>query len=74
MIYSLKTFAPIFATTHGGPGSATIVASYFAYKNFFENSNVGYGSTMATVLAFVIILITIIYIRVQTQQEQRESL
>jgi raffinose/stachyose/melibiose transport system permease protein len=73
MIYSLKTFGPIFAMTRGGPGNSTIVASYFAYKNFFENSNVGYGSTMATVLTVVIIVITVIYIRVQSQQEQRES-
>lgn len=74
MIYALKTFGPIFAMTRGGPGSATMVASYFSYKNFFENSNVGYGSTMATVLTVVIILITIVYVRVQTQQEQREEL
>ncbi|MBK8020951.1 MAG: sugar ABC transporter permease [Chloroflexi bacterium] len=74
MIYSLKTFAPIFAMTRGGPGNSTMVASYFAYKNFFENSNVGYGSTMATVLTVVIIVITIFYIRLQTRQEQREGL
>jgi ABC-type sugar transport system permease subunit len=74
MIYSLKTFGPIFAMTKGGPGNATMVASYFSYKNFFEGSNVGYGSTMATVLTAVIIVITIVYVRVQTQQEQREAL
>lgn len=74
MIYSLKTFGPIFAMTRGGPGNSTMVASYFAYKNFFENSNVGYGSTMATVLTVVIIVITIFYIRIQMQQEQKEGL
>lgn len=72
MIDSLKTFAPIFAMTRGGTGNATMVASYFSYKNFFENSNVGYGSTMATVLTLVIIMITIAYIRVQTRREQQE--
>lgn len=73
-IDSLKTFGPIFAMTRGGPGTATMVASYFSYKNFFENSNVGYGSTIATVLTIVVIFITVGYVRVQSQQEQRETL
>jgi raffinose/stachyose/melibiose transport system permease protein len=72
-IFALKTFGQIFAMTHGGPGSATMVASYFSYKNFFENSNVGYGATMSTVLTFIIILLTIVWVRVQTQQERQEE-
>jgi raffinose/stachyose/melibiose transport system permease protein len=72
-IHALKTFGPVYAMTRGGPGNATIVASYFAYKNFFENANVGYGAAVSTVLTVIIIVITVIYIRVQTQQEQRES-
>jgi raffinose/stachyose/melibiose transport system permease protein len=73
-IYALKTFGPIFAMTKGGPGNATMVASYFSYKNFFENSNVGYGATMATVLTLIVMVITIVSIRVQSRQEQRETL
>jgi raffinose/stachyose/melibiose transport system permease protein len=72
-IFALKTFGQIFAMTRGGPGSATMVASYFSYKNFFENSNVGYGATMSTVLTVIIILITIVWVRVQTQQERKEE-
>ena len=66
-IFALKTFGPIFAMTKGGPGSATMVASYFSYKNFFENSNVGYGSAIATLLTLVVIVITVVYLRVQTE-------
>lgn len=73
-IYSLKTFGQIFAMTLGGPGTATYVASYFSYKYFFENSNVGYGATMSTVLTVIIILITIVWVRVQTQQERQGGL
>lgn len=73
-IYSLKTFGQIFAMTRGGPGTATYVASYFSYKYFFENSNVGYGSTMATMLTVIIILITIVWVRVQTQQEIQKEI
>jgi len=73
IIFSLKTFAPIYAMTLGGPGSATMVASYFSYKQFFETSNVGYGSTIATILTVIIMIITIIYVRVQTGLERRET-
>ena len=72
-IAAMKVFGQIFVLTRGGPGTATMVASYFSYKNFFEISNVGYGATMATALTVVIMLITVVYIRVQTRQEQRES-
>lgn len=73
-IFALKTFGPVFAMTKGGPGNATMVASYFSYKNFFENSNVGYGSTIATLLTIVVIVVTVVSIRVQTRHEYRESL
>jgi raffinose/stachyose/melibiose transport system permease protein len=47
-----------------------MVASYFSYKNFFQNANVGYGATMATVLTLIVMAITVVYIRVQTRQEE----
>jgi raffinose/stachyose/melibiose transport system permease protein len=68
VIYSLKIFGPIYVLTRGGPGNATIVASYFSFKNFFEYSNVGYGATMSTIISLIIVAITIIYIRVQSAQ------
>lgn len=71
-IAALKVFGPIYAMTSGGPGTATIVASYFAYKNFFERAQVGYGATMATVLVAIIAVVTIIYIRVQAALEEKE--
>jgi raffinose/stachyose/melibiose transport system permease protein len=72
-IHAMKVFAPVYAMTKGGPGKATIVASYFSYKNFFERPNVGYGATIATLLTGIIILLTAVFIYVQTWQEQRES-
>jgi ABC-type sugar transport system permease subunit len=69
MIAALKTFGPIYAMTSGGPGNATTVASYFAWKNFFEISDVGYGSTIATVLTVIVLVMTFFFLRVQEQQE-----
>jgi raffinose/stachyose/melibiose transport system permease protein len=68
-IFSLKVFGQIFAMTQGGPGTSTMVASYFSYQNFFQKANVGYGATMSTVLTVIIILLTVLWVRVQTRQE-----
>ena len=69
MIAALKVFGPIYAMTSGGPGNATTVASFFAWKNFFEKANVGYGATMATVLTAIVLVMTYFFIRIQEQQE-----
>ncbi len=73
LIHSLKIFAQIFVLTRGGPGRATIVPSYFAYQNFFEKANVGYGATIATIMTVIIILLTVLFINVQSRQELREA-
>lgn len=72
-IYALKVFGPIYVMTSGGPGTATIVAAYFSYKNFFDRSQVGYGSTIATLLTAVVLIITIFYIRIQLKQQAWEN-
>jgi raffinose/stachyose/melibiose transport system permease protein len=71
-IYALKIFGQIFVLTRGGPGTATLVPSYFAYQNFFEKANVGYGSTITTIMAIIIILLTVVFINMQTKQELAE--
>lgn len=68
-IAALKIFAPIFVLTRGGPGDATIVPSYFAYQNFFEIADVGYGAAIATVLTLIIIPLTVIFLRAQANQD-----
>ena len=69
-IYALKLFAQVYVLTRGGPGTATIVPSYFAYQNFFEKANVGYGSTIATIMTFIILLLSVVFIQVQSKQER----
>ncbi len=54
-IYALKIFGQIFVLTRGGPGTATMVPSYFAYQNFFEKSNVGYGAAISTIMTMIIL-------------------
>jgi raffinose/stachyose/melibiose transport system permease protein len=72
-IAGLKIFGQIFVLTRGGPGNATLVPSYFAYKNFFEKANVGYGSAISVVLTVIIVALTFVFLRVQTRRQRAEQ-
>ncbi|GAA2586762.1 sugar ABC transporter permease [Actinomadura fulvescens] len=64
-IAALKVFGPIYVLTKGGPGGATSVPSYYSYQNFFDKTEVGYGSAISTVLTLVIIALTVVFLRFQ---------
>ncbi|WP_250035136.1 carbohydrate ABC transporter permease [Paractinoplanes maris] len=70
-ISALKIFGPIFVLTGGGPSNATLVPSYFAYKNFFEKAQVGYGSAISTVLTVLIIVLSFVFLRLQNRSVSR---
>jgi raffinose/stachyose/melibiose transport system permease protein len=72
-IYALKLFAQIYVLTRGGPGNATLVPSYFAYQNFFEKAKVGYGATISTVMTMIIIVLTVLFIRIQMKFEKEDT-
>jgi raffinose/stachyose/melibiose transport system permease protein len=69
-IYALKIFGPVYVLTRGGPGKATIVPSYFAYQNFFEKAQVGYGAAISTLMTLVILALTAAFLRAQARQER----
>jgi raffinose/stachyose/melibiose transport system permease protein len=69
-IAALKVFGPIYVLTRGGPGGATSVPSYFSFQNFFEKTQVGYGAAIATVLTVLILVLTMVFLRVQNRGEQ----
>ena len=69
-IAALKIFGQIFVLTRGGPSNSTLVPSYFAYKNFFEKAQVGYGSAISTVLTVIIIVLAIVFLRLQNRAEK----
>lgn len=68
-VAALKVFAPILILTGGGPEGSTVVPSYYAYRNFFELSQVGYGSAISTVMALVIFAIAALMLWWQRRQE-----
>jgi raffinose/stachyose/melibiose transport system permease protein len=71
-IAALKVFGPVYALTRGGPGTSTIVPSYYSYSEFFQSQQVGYGATISTALTAVIIVVSIVFILAQNRSEQAE--
>lgn len=72
-IAALKVFGPVYALTGGGPGTSTIVPAYYAYSQFFQAQQVGYGATIATALTVVIAVVAVLFVGVQTKLERREE-
>ncbi|MDX3076863.1 carbohydrate ABC transporter permease [Streptomyces sp. NPDC088354] len=71
-IAALKVFGAVYVLTKGGPADATIVPSYFSFATFFEKTDVGYGSTIATVLTLIILALTMVGLRFQTRAEDAQ--
>ncbi|MFI9488708.1 carbohydrate ABC transporter permease [Promicromonospora sp. NPDC052451] len=71
-VAALKVFGPIYVLTRGGPESSTLVPSYYSYLNFFDKSQVGYGSAIATVLTLVIVVVALVILGLQNRAERRE--
>ncbi len=62
--FAFLVFDEVLALTQGGPGDATWVATWFAYKKAFAPPfNIGLGSASANVLAIVIGVLAVLYVR-----------
>lgn len=72
-VHSLKVFAQVYVLTGGGPGNATNVPAYFAYQNFFEKAQVGYGAAIANVLTVVIVAVMVVFLLFQAREERKAA-
>jgi ABC-type sugar transport systems, permease components len=72
-IASLKVFGQVYVLTRGGPGTSTLVPSYFVYQNFFEKAAVGYGSAISTIMTIVIIILAAVFINIQSKPSLAED-
>ncbi|WBU60896.1 carbohydrate ABC transporter permease [Paracoccus albus] len=62
--FAFMVFDEIFAITQGGPGDDTWVAAWYTYKTAFQPPfDIGVGSASAYVLALIVGLIAIFYIK-----------
>ncbi len=57
---ALQTFTQVQVMTKGGPVQATDVLVYAIYRQFYFNGNYGYAAAQATVLFFIMLILTVI--------------
>jgi len=63
-MWSILAFASIWPVTQGGPADATMLLNVYAYQQSFMYLNLGYGAALAYVIAGLILLLTIVYLKV----------
>ena len=49
--------------TQGGPGDATQVIQFYAYKTLFTEGRVGYGTTISVTVFVAILILSLFYVR-----------
>ncbi|MDA8219144.1 MAG: sugar ABC transporter permease [Dehalococcoidales bacterium] len=59
----MKVFPTIHIMTEGGPGNASEVMNYYAYKVAFAYTNIGYSSALSFIMFLIAIVISIGMIR-----------
>ncbi len=62
-IWSFNNFENIYLLTRGGPAEATFVLPILGYYTAFHRYNIGYASTIAILMLFVLLFIVMIYMR-----------
>ncbi len=66
---SFKVFDIIYATTAGGPGTATTVLNYHIYTVGMTFFNMGYAAALANILLVVVAILSILYVMVLEQRQ-----
>lgn len=60
LIGSLLMFGPVSILTKGGPMGATETMVYWMYTEAFEKGKYGYGSAIAVIIFFIVMIFTLI--------------
>lgn len=63
LIGAFQVFESMFVLTNGGPGDATRTVVMYLYREAFGSFNMGYAASMAVVLFFIILALTIAQVR-----------
>ncbi len=66
---SFKVFDIIYATTGGGPGSATTVLNFHIYTVGMTFFDMGYAAALANILLVIIAILSALYIMVLERQQ-----
>ncbi|MCY1628460.1 sugar ABC transporter permease [Bacillus paralicheniformis] len=68
-IYTFKVFDLVFVMTGGGPVHATEVLSTVSYRYSFDEFQFSMGAASANVLFFILLLISLVYLRLIKKDE-----
>lgn len=66
---SILTFDIVFVMTGGGPADATSLISWFAYAEIFRRLNLGHGIALSIIIAFITLILIMVYLRLIRTQE-----
>ena len=67
-IWQFRRFGLIVNMTAGGPGNVTEILSLYTYKQYFRYFNFEYASAIAIIMAALMLLLSVPYIRVMIQR------
>lgn len=68
-IWECRLFGMVYSMTGGGPGYSSQVLSLLTYKHYFIFFNTSYAAAIAVVLAIIMLLVSIPYLRMTMRRE-----
>ena len=68
LINETRTYDLVYVLTRGGPGIATDLLSYFAYKRAFLGLSVNEGSAISFFLLLMVLVLTVVFFRLVTRK------
>jgi multiple sugar transport system permease protein len=68
LINETRTYDLVYVLTRGGPGIATDLLSYFAYRQAFLGLTINQGSAVSFFLLLMVLVLTVIFFRLVTQK------
>jgi multiple sugar transport system permease protein len=71
MIDLTKLFGLIFVLTYGGPGGTTETVAFNTYLVGFKDFRMSYASALSYLIVFGVLVLTLVFLRVQRQREAR---
>ena len=70
----LQAFDLFFVLTNGGPYHATETPTTYLVQTVFRNADVGYGSAVAVMLTFVVVVVGLIYTTIRRSANRLERI